>query len=85
MPARVAALQDELKDLETRRRAGGGAVPRPAELSREAVALPAWRAVVARAVDVVGRRMKALGQGPARRAPQGVIALGLTPTSRSSS
>ena len=55
VPARVAELQAQVKDLEKRLRAGGGAVPRPADLIREARGAARWRA------DGRARRRPALG------------------------
>ena len=78
VPARVAELQAQVKDLEKRLRAGGGAVPRPADLIREAVTLPGGARLVVRAVDVPSAdELKALARDVRGAFPEGVIALGL--------
>jgi len=78
VPARVAELQAQVKDLEKRLKAGGGAVPRPADLIREAVTLPGGARLVARAVDVPSAdELKALARDVRGAFPEGVIALGL--------
>ncbi|HXX62007.1 MAG TPA: alanine--tRNA ligase [Candidatus Sulfotelmatobacter sp.] len=77
VPARVAELQARVKDLEKRLRAGG-AGPRPADLIREAVALPGGARVVARAVELPSSdALKALARDVRGAFPGGVIALGL--------
>ena len=78
VPARVAELQAQVKDLEKRLKAGGGSVPRPADLIREAVTLPGGARLVARAVDVPSAdELKALARDVRGAFPEGVIALGL--------
>ncbi len=69
VPARVAELQAQVKDLEKRLRAGGGAAPRPAELIQEALALPDGTRMVVRAVDLPTR---GCAQGARPRHPRGV-------------
>jgi alanyl-tRNA synthetase len=78
VPLRVAELQAQVKDLEKRLRAGGGVVPRPADLIREAVTLPGGGRLVVRAVDVPSAdELKALARDVRGAFPEGVIALGL--------
>ena len=78
VPTRVADLQAQVRELERRLRAGGGAVPRPADLIRDAVVLPGGSRMVARAVDLPSAdELKALARDVRGAFPEGVIALGL--------